>query len=211
MEKILISTNESKVNDTLSQCQHIALVANELNSQLKSDIDKSFKLTPELVKDVIKTGGKQIVQSYRDDQSKKLDKAGLSGKIKSNMLQTIDCDISDDLLGFQRKFTERGSYIIYGLDVIQYLSFTENGISVNEGVLKAINEMHSVYVETPEQLALYNSQQAAVKALNELREVTRKQLPHVFFRSSMEFYSSYFEYNVQDEAVSARAINYGLF
>jgi hypothetical protein len=210
MEKILIHTDDSKVNDTLSHCEQVAAIANELTVYLQGNVDKSYKLTPELIADVIKTGGKSIVQFYRNDQDKKLDKVGLSGKVKSDMLRNIDEDITDELRSFQRKFTERGNYSIHGLDVIQYLTFSTKGIEVSENSLEQIKVLNSVYVETPEQFELYKAQQAAVKALNDLREVTRKLAPSTFFITPMHFHAAFFEWDSKSETVSAKAINYNI-
>jgi hypothetical protein len=208
-EKIKIHFDQAGHTKLYDDINHVSEVLNKVSEYFKQELN--LTLTKEYAIDLLYNGGAGALNAYRADQSKKLDKAGLSGKIKASMLRTAEGDISRQLAHFQKDLSTEGLMRYNAVDAINYISITADGSPfVSENDKQSIQERFSVYAETEAHLEIHKAHQDAVDALNNLRDVLRKQQPRTFFLGATQFYSTFFEMNQQAEVFTPKALNYRL-
>ena len=208
-ERIKIHFDQEGHDKLNGDINHVCEVLASALEYYKHELN--LTLTKEYAVDLLYNGGTSALNAYRADQSKKLDKAGLSGKIKASMLRTAEGDISRQLSYFQKDLSTEGLMRYNAVDAINYISISADGSAiVSENDKKAIHERFSVYAETEAHLEIHKAHQDAVDALNNLRDVLRKHQPRTFFLGATQFYSTFFEMNQQAEVFTTKALNYRL-
>jgi len=210
MEKILISTNKDKVTSELDEISSLMANAHNLNDYLKENLNKV--LTKDILVDVIENGGQKLISDFRSDQEAKLNKAGVIGITKKNLMVSIDEQLKEDLIEIRSAFFKNGSLSLSPKTGLAHVSFNKEGEPQTiEGHEIAILEKHSIYASTKEHFELYNTQVEAVASINKLIEVTKKHLPAATFVNAQLMYSTFFEYHNTVEKVEAKPLNYKMF
>jgi len=208
-QKILINTDQTGLAKSIGNVNHVIEVLGNLNEYLWENL--GMILTSDIAIDVLTNGGINTLHNYQLQQSKKLEKSGLTGAVKAKMLKVIDEDLQSALIHFQRDLSSKGLMNYHPFEAMKYISFDNDGYAfVSDESQAAMEEQLKMYAETPEQLELYNAHKAATEALNELRSVTQKHLPSTYFVSPAAFFATFFEMDVADK-VSQKVINYKLF
>jgi hypothetical protein len=208
-DKVLITTDQDGHTQTLNNVNHVIEVFSLLNDYLGENLD--LTLTPDIAVDVLTNGGINTLHDYQVQQSKKLDKSGITGAVKSRMLKVIDEDLKTALVHFQRDLSRKGLNAYDPAAAMKYISFDSDGHAfLSDESAAAMEEQFRMYAEGPAQLELYNAHKKATDALNELRTVTRQHLPTINFVSPIAYFHTFFEMDAAEQ-ITQKVINYKMF
>jgi flagellin-specific chaperone FliS len=207
-ERIKVHFDQEGLNKLNENINHTTSVLTDLSNFMKEDL--KLELTKDLALDVLYTGGRESLSLFNAAQSKQLDKAGMTGRMKEKLLKTAEGDLVSELLKFKEMLQNEGLNRYNPIDAMTYISI-ESGLPViNDKDTTAIHERFTTFAETDAHHELYEAHQAAVGALNSLRQVLRKHKPNMFFLGSLQFYSTFFEMDQKEEVFAPKPINYRL-
>ncbi len=171
--KILIHQDESAIERTI-KC--IETFTPELNT-LKEKFEKFTKeqFSDEVFKVLIEDKGENIIQKYLNSVNKELDKIGIINEVTREGLIKSHEEVITQFRNSIKSILQN-NHNEFGIVRLEYVSFKKSRFIISDESMNLIKEKNSIYLETKEEIELYNQLKDTFSTIEKAKEKIEKAI-----------------------------------
>lgn len=172
-KKILVYKDESAIQRAIKCIETFTPELIKIKEEFEQFTKESF--SNEAFKTIVQDKGQSTIENYINSIKKELDKIGITNEItREGLLKSHDEIINNFRLSV-KSIIEK-NYNEFGVVRFDYITFQKSKFVISDEELKRIEESNSVYLESKEEIELYNQLKETFETLERTKDKIEKTI-----------------------------------
>lgn len=190
-EKILVFKDENEINRMVKCINEFNFNLNKIKDEYEALTKESF--SNEVFKSILTDKGESVIEQYLYSVNKELDKIGVVNSITRDSLLNGHNEVITKFKDVVKAVLSNNTNS-FGIVQFNYVTYNKGKFIITSESLKELELLHSIYLETKEEIELYNQLKDTFKTIVKTKEKIENtigyKLPgHV---KVMDLFSTYF-------------------